>query len=286
MLEVKKPAFVKLSTAFKSELKGISGDALKVWMFIALSINRKTGKANPGLRTIAEETGLAVNTVQDRLRELEGLNLLVVDRQSRRYNQYESPEYVSANRAEPTVSPDDTDGSTVSNSSATVSNSGQTVSTVRGKNLLNQINQSNQNGSYEPKTLEEAIFSGRPITEGMLSNDNAYKDVANLIGMGMGILATSASALAVAFMEERGITIPQSKVKGQRKILREMLEMNVKPEHVRQAVKDLMEKGMTVVDLYSVAKTAEALASAPAKEQPVDTRRAFPKFGPDGRRIE
>ena len=50
---IDRPAFVKISTAFKQELATISGDALKVWLFISLSINRHTNKANPGLRTIA-----------------------------------------------------------------------------------------------------------------------------------------------------------------------------------------------------------------------------------------
>ena len=136
------PAFVKISTSFKSELAEISGDALKVWHFIALSINRNTGKANPGLRTIAENVKLAVNTVQKCLQELENLNLLTVDRQSRKYNIYETPEYVSANKAEPTVSNRDTDAETVSNSKETVSNFSETVSPSV---ILNQKNQSNQN---------------------------------------------------------------------------------------------------------------------------------------------
>ena len=138
---VDKPAFIKLSTDFKSELAGISGDALKVWIFVSLSINRKSGRANPGLRTIADGVGLAVNTVQKALKELEAANLLAVSRGERRYNLYEIPEYVSANRAEPTVSNRDTDLETVSNPDETVSNSAQTVS---HSVILNQSNQKNQ----------------------------------------------------------------------------------------------------------------------------------------------
>lgn len=135
------PAFVKISTSFKSEMAAISGDALKVWLFIALSINRNTGKANPGLRTISENVKLAVNTVRKCLQELESLNLLTVDRQSRKYNIYETPEYVSANRSEPTVSSRDTVTETVSNFQETVSNS---VETVSPSVILNQKNQNNQ----------------------------------------------------------------------------------------------------------------------------------------------
>lgn len=137
--EVEKPAFVKISTSFKSELPNISGDALKVWIFISLSINRKTARANPGLRTIAAGVKLAINTVQKCLTELEAANLLAVNRESARYNIYEIPEYVSANRADPTVSNGDTPLETVSNSRSTVSNFDETVSPSV---ILNQRNQS------------------------------------------------------------------------------------------------------------------------------------------------
>lgn len=158
MESIDKPAFVKISTAFKKELSEISGDALKVWLFICLSINRGTGKANPGLRTIAAAVSLSVNTIQKCLEELENLELLVVDRQSRKYNLYESPEYVSANRSEPTVSNRDTDAETVSNLPETVSNSDETVSRVRGDFLLNQKNQKNQS---KPDLISAMLESGR-----------------------------------------------------------------------------------------------------------------------------
>lgn len=155
------PAFVKISTSFKSELAEISGDALKVWLFIALSINRKTGKANPGLRTISENVKLAVNTVQKCLQELENLNLLTVDRQSRKFNIYETHEYVSANRAEPTVSNRDTDAETVSNLDTTVSNFAETVSPSV---ILNQSNQKNQTNSIpQNMPIDWYIQHGLPI---------------------------------------------------------------------------------------------------------------------------
>lgn len=140
---IDRAAFVKISTAFKSELSAISGDALKVWLFIVLSINRKTDVANPGLRTISKAVNLAVNTVQKCLFELERAGLLTVYRGEKRYNLYEVPEYVSANRAEPTVSKRDTDLETVSNPDTSVSNSAETVSPSV---ILNQRNQRNQIG--------------------------------------------------------------------------------------------------------------------------------------------
>jgi len=172
---VDRPAFVKISTAFKQELATISGDALKVWLFISLSINRRTNKANPGLRTIAEQVNLAVNTVQKCLQELESLELLTVDRQSRKYNIYETPEYVSANRAEPTVSNGDTVAETVSNFDTTVSNSDETVSPSV---ILNQSNQNNQRAVEIAKTsFEAAIYAGQPIGQEQFDREH-YKDVA------------------------------------------------------------------------------------------------------------
>lgn len=156
MVSEDRPAFVKVSTAFKQELSVISGDALKVWLFIALSINRNTGKANPGLRTIAESVNLAVNTVQKALKELEAMELLTVDRDTKRHNIYETPEYVSANKAEPTVSNGDTPAQSVSNDGQSVSNSGQSVS----PSVI--LNQNNQN---KPDLLDaELLYNLKPAT--------------------------------------------------------------------------------------------------------------------------
>lgn len=172
--EVEKPAFVKISTAFKAELPNISGDALKVWIFICLSINRYSGKANPGLRTIAAGVKMGVNTVQAALRELEALNLLMVDRQSRKYNIYEAPEYVSANRSEP-VSKPDTDAQTVSENAETVSKNGQTVSGVRRDFVLNQINQ------IEPDTLSQISQSANKEVDFILQSALSPKAIQDAI---------------------------------------------------------------------------------------------------------
>jgi len=91
------------------------------------------------------------------------------------------------------------------------------------------------------------------------------KDAANLLNMG----CKGGGALAEAFMTARNLVIPESKIKGNRKAAREMLEMGVKPEHVTQAVMDLTRKGMTVIDLFSISKTAIDLANK-AYNAPVD----------------
>lgn len=155
--EVVIPAFVKISTAFKTELAKMDSKSLKVWLFIALSVNRNTGKANPGLRTIAKNTGFGVNTVQDCLKELEASGLLKVDRKSRKYNIYEPTQYVSANRLDP-VSGTDTDAETVSEKPETVSENTQTVSEGREKNLLNQRNQRLNQTSKKGDLLDGVLF--------------------------------------------------------------------------------------------------------------------------------
>lgn len=86
------------------------------------------------------------------------------------------------------------------------------------------------------------------------------RDAANLMDTG----CAGAGELAYAFMTTRRIIIPEGKIKGNRKAAREMLEMHVKPQHVKQATLELIEKQMTVTDLFSVVKTATALAN-PAK---------------------
>ena len=92
-------------------------------------------------------------------------------------------------------------------------------------------------------------------------------DFANLVATGMAG-SDRARAIVFAFQDARDITLPESKVKGQRKAVREMIEMGVTAEHVRAAVRQLTEKGMTVADLYSVSKTAIDLANKPQETRP------------------
>jgi len=151
-----KPAFVKISTDFKKEMAGIDEISLKVWLFIALSVNRNTGKAFPGLRTIATGTGFAVNTVRSAIERLESkYNLLTVERDTARYNIYEPLAFVSANHAPISgVSPHDTPIETVSVESETVSPNAQTVS---ARVILNQSNQINNISKKE--NLKKEITS-------------------------------------------------------------------------------------------------------------------------------
>ena len=96
-------------------------------------------------------------------------------------------------------------------------------------------------------------------------------DTANLLAMGAGINEDRYFELAYAFMKTRGIIIPEGKVKGNRKALKEMVSMNVYGRHVRDATEQLMKAKMTITDLFSVSKTAIALAN-PAPEETVHSK--------------
>jgi hypothetical protein len=163
-VEEDKPAFIKFSTGFKKELAGIDATALKVWIFIALSVNRNSGKANPGLRTIATGVGMGINTIQDALVRLDKeYNLLAIDRESRRYNIYEPLAFISANKTDPTVSMANTantdDSPSVSEKEPSVSENQESVSendqSVSHTRILNQRNQRNQNNQGEVLSSKE-----------------------------------------------------------------------------------------------------------------------------------
>jgi DnaD/phage-associated family protein len=99
LVEVEKTAFIKLYTSFKRELKDIEATDLKVWIYLALSVNRDTKKAKPSLRTIASDLGIAVNTVRASLTRLENCGLLDVENNlGRGGNNYRPADYVSVSR--------------------------------------------------------------------------------------------------------------------------------------------------------------------------------------------
>ncbi len=179
-LETEEPAWVKLSTGFKDELAVIDESALKVWLYIALSINRHDGRARPGVRTIAANTNLSPNTVTAAIKRLEEqYGLLVVNREDRKYNIYEPLAYISAGKGNPaskfapdnveTVANSATDGiETVANfatdNTETVAKNGETVAkkrqTVANRLRLNQINQINHNtGAIAPDAPESPALT-------------------------------------------------------------------------------------------------------------------------------
>lgn len=92
-------------------------------------------------------------------------------------------------------------------------------------------------------------------------------DAANLIATGIkGINYHLAYGIAYTFMKTRGIVIGESKIKSQRKPVREMIESGVLSNHVQEATKKLMEANMTVTDLYSIVRTSIDIANKPVAE--------------------
>lgn len=102
------------------------------------------------------------------------------------------------------------------------------------------------------------------------------KDSAALVGMGMGVLAEPAAALALAFQVARGVVFTESQIKGQRKAAKALIEQKITPALVTAAVKKLQAAGMTVTDLYSITKTAIDLAN---KNDAPKIGRALPEIG-------
>jgi hypothetical protein len=173
------PAFIKISTGFKAELKNIGATALKVWVYLALSINRNTEQAHPGIRTIAEACGIGQNTVIAAVRELESLGLLLVNRKDRKFNIYEIPSYVSANSrtaskteavkktASEILSTASVEEETASQNSPTASEKPETASVTR---RLNQINQIDQNEPEKPRIFSKSenpslSWNGRDLAQ-------------------------------------------------------------------------------------------------------------------------
>lgn len=140
------------------------------------------------------------------------------------------------------------------------------------ESLRSQYETKNNPIKEEPKTGANAPITEMPIdwqlaagvsTVTPLDEKEAQiKDAANLIATGTGTRSSLYYSIAYAFMKARQIVISQSDVKGQRKAIKEMLEYNVQPDHVTQAVQKLIDAGMTFTDLFGVKKTAISLANA------------------------
>jgi hypothetical protein len=79
---------VKFSTDFKTELADLDVYALKVFIYIGLSIGFDTGTAFPGVRKIAKETNMNKGTVVKAIEELEEKGFLKVWRKEGGSNTY------------------------------------------------------------------------------------------------------------------------------------------------------------------------------------------------------
>lgn len=145
---------------------------------------------------------------------------------------------------------------------------GATLPEVSSLNSNTETTQENTHiGANAPGGLDWKFGHGQKVTthDLELQREAEYRNSADLIAMGMGINSMVAYDIALSFMQIRRIVIPEGKVKGQRKAVREMIQSGVSGQHVKLAVEKLVGEGMTVVDLFSVAKTAEDIANQPAK---------------------
>lgn len=256
-----KGAWIKLSVSFRDVIKYMKGAKLAVFLAIALGIN-KSGESYPAFDTVAEWTGYSRRAVASAISELEIDGFLKVIRGEKKSNLYHIDWFAAFGSGN---DPTSAKIAPVQKTTQTSAKNDENLSQIALKqDSINKNN--NQIGANAPDTLpvrkpttiEEAIYSNQPVTPDMLDGKQArMQDAANLMDMG----CPGAYALAYAFMQARDIIIPTSKVKGQRKAAREMLEMNVRAEHITEATKSLLEKGMTVTDLFSVSKTAINLAN-------------------------
>lgn len=142
MVEVEEPAWVKFSTDFKKELKQLDEFSLKVFLYIGLSVNWKTGEAWPGVRKIAEETGMNKDTVTRAVESLEAAGYLEVCRRDGSSNRYKPVRFISVGvRSGRTV---------LSDEKTELSDENVKLSDASRVNLHNKINKNNQNNGGKP----------------------------------------------------------------------------------------------------------------------------------------
>lgn len=101
MVQTEEAAFVKFSTEFKKELADLDAYALKVFIYIGLSINFETGTAYPGVRKIATDTGMDKDTAGKAIKELEEKGFLKVWRKDGASNIYKPTSYFAIGETVP-----------------------------------------------------------------------------------------------------------------------------------------------------------------------------------------
>lgn len=152
MVEVEEAAYVKFSTRFKEELADMNEYALKVFLYIGLSIGFESGSAHPGVRKIAEETGMAQNTVIKAVRELEEKGFLTVLRREKSSNVYTPVRYISIGKS---ASPDEADEKKLPQEDANLPHENENLPHDSRVNLHNQINKKEQETSSLTGLSEE-----------------------------------------------------------------------------------------------------------------------------------
>lgn len=178
------PAWIKFSTAFKEELADIDGNTLKVWIFLALSVDYQ-GEAFPSIRTIAKNTKMSHTTVIDCIKSLENLGLLTVRRGEKRFNIYEvTDDYVKVGAEKPFQ--------ILERSAKNVTENAQIV-TENDENVtvgltLTRINKNQQElrDEISKSSVEWAFLAGKDVTPEMAESfalkENASKEFERALG--------------------------------------------------------------------------------------------------------
>lgn len=248
-----------MSLVFKMnmpELKTDDGktvpDSTAKFVLLALAdhANDEGEGAYPSVKTICQKTNMAAATVCNALNALRTNGFTRLEGRSKR-DTYNYTILVAEIRRFQWLKSDDFSGWNPSVSAAEIKPSINHPETI--------------NGADAPNLPLEWQIAGNTKQVVMPDNEQARRiDFANLAALGTPN-QEEARKIALAFQNVRGITLPESKVKGQRKAVKEMLEMGVRAEHVEQATRQLMDKGMTVADLFSVTKTAIDIANSQPK---------------------
>ncbi len=124
--------------------------ALKVFIYIGLSINFKTQSAYPGIRKIAEETGMDKDTVTKAVGELEEKGFLEVFRKEKSSNVYTPTRYFSIGESVPSGRTDE--NLSLDNSNLSLQN--ENLSLALEGNLHNKNNKKEQKGLSEEETQQ------------------------------------------------------------------------------------------------------------------------------------
>lgn len=155
MVEVEEPAYVKFSTNFKNEIADLDVYALKVFLYIGLSISFETGTAWPGVRKIAAETGMNKSTVIKAIEELETKLFLKVWRRDGESNIYKPDCYFAIGESVPRNRTVD-EGLSGENTEL----SGENVK-LSGGGRVNHAQQDNKTQPEIDLSIENQIFLGK-----------------------------------------------------------------------------------------------------------------------------
>lgn len=116
-----------------------------------------------------------------------------------------------------------------------------------------------------PLSIDNAIFTGTPVTPEILS---AARDADFVARRDVALMQISRHGcdlepLARAAMDVLGVAPAKKHIRGWAGCLREMLTAGVKSEHILMAKTRLEKSGALVNDVFSLQKTAIALAAQP-----------------------